>query len=147
MAISRAQMLKELLPGLNALFGLEYEKYEDEHEMIYETESSDRSFEEEVKLSLALVLHLLKLKARLLATTQHRNLSLLVTTTKQSQWASLLLRKQWKITCMTLCLLVTPKLLLALWHTPSRLKRRIHLTMASLTSYSLVMVLTCSLFW
>lgn len=51
MAISRAQMLKELLPGLNALFGLEYEKYEDEHEMIYETETSERSFEEEVKLS------------------------------------------------------------------------------------------------
>lgn len=51
MSISRAQMLKELLPGLNALFGLEYEKYEDEHEMIYETESSERSFEEEVKLS------------------------------------------------------------------------------------------------
>ena len=51
MAISRAQMLKELLPGLNALFGLEYEKYEDEHTMIYETESSERSFEEEVKLS------------------------------------------------------------------------------------------------
>jgi hypothetical protein len=51
MAISRAQTLKELLPGLNALFGLEYEKYEDEHEMIYETESSERSFEEEVKLS------------------------------------------------------------------------------------------------
>ena len=51
MAISRAQMLKELLPGLNALFGLEYEKYEDEHKAIYDTESSDRSFEEEVKLS------------------------------------------------------------------------------------------------
>ena len=51
MAISRAQMLKELLPGLNALFGLEYEKYQDEHKAIYETESSDRSFEEEVKLS------------------------------------------------------------------------------------------------
>tara|TARA_B100000965_G_scaffold404071_1_gene433803 strand:+ start:3192 stop:4130 length:939 start_codon:yes stop_codon:yes gene_type:complete len=51
MAISRAQMLKELLPGLNALFGLEYGKYEDEHTVIYETESSDRSFEEEVKLS------------------------------------------------------------------------------------------------
>jgi hypothetical protein len=49
--ISRAQMLKELLPGLNALFGLEYEKYEDEHKMLYETESSERSFEEEVKLS------------------------------------------------------------------------------------------------
>jgi hypothetical protein len=51
MAISRAQMLKELLPGLNALFGLEYQKYEDEHAEVYETESSDRSFEEEVALS------------------------------------------------------------------------------------------------
>jgi hypothetical protein len=51
MAISRAQALKELLPGLNALFGLEYKKYENEHAEIYETESSERSFEEEVKLS------------------------------------------------------------------------------------------------
>ena len=51
MAISRAQLLKELLPGLNALFGLEYAKYENEHADIYESESSDRSFEEEVKLS------------------------------------------------------------------------------------------------
>jgi hypothetical protein len=51
MAISRAQMLKELLPGLNALFGLEYQKYEGEDKEIYETESSDRSFEEEVALA------------------------------------------------------------------------------------------------
>ena len=51
MAISRAQLLKELLPGLNALYGLEYEKYENEHTEIYESETSDRSFEEEVKLS------------------------------------------------------------------------------------------------
>ena len=51
MAISRAQLLKELLPGLNALFGLEYNKYENEHDEIYDTETSDRSFEEEVKLS------------------------------------------------------------------------------------------------
>jgi hypothetical protein len=51
MAISRAQLLKELLPGLNALFGLEYKKYDDEHAEIYETENSERSFEEEVKLS------------------------------------------------------------------------------------------------
>ena len=51
MAISRAQLLKELLPGLNALFGLEYAKYGEEHKEIYETESSDRSFEEETKLS------------------------------------------------------------------------------------------------
>ena len=51
MAISRAQLLKELLPGLNALFGLEYKKYENEHEAIYETENSERSFEEELNLS------------------------------------------------------------------------------------------------
>ena len=51
MAISRAQLLKELLPGLNALFGLEYAKYGDQHKEIYETETSERSFEEEVKLS------------------------------------------------------------------------------------------------
>lgn len=51
MAISRAQLFKELLPGLNALFGLEYKKYEDEHTEIFETETSDRSFEEEQKLS------------------------------------------------------------------------------------------------
>jgi hypothetical protein len=51
MAISRAQLLKELLPGLNALFGMEYAKYDDEHKEIFETESSERSFEEETKLS------------------------------------------------------------------------------------------------
>jgi hypothetical protein len=51
MAISRAQLLKELLPGLNALFGLEYKRYGEEHKEIFETETSERSFEEETKLS------------------------------------------------------------------------------------------------
>ena len=51
MAISRSQLLKELLPGLNALFGLEYAKYGEEHKEIYEAENSERSFEEETKLS------------------------------------------------------------------------------------------------
>jgi len=51
MAISRAQLLKELLPGLNALFGLAYAGYGEEHKEIYETETSERSFEEETKLS------------------------------------------------------------------------------------------------
>ena len=51
MAISRAQLLKELLPGLNALFGVEYATYGEEHKEIYETETSERSFEEETKLS------------------------------------------------------------------------------------------------
>ena len=51
MAISRAQLLKELLPGLNALFGMEYSRYGEEHKEIYETEKSERSFEEETKLA------------------------------------------------------------------------------------------------
>ena len=51
MAISRAQLVKELEPGLNALFGLEYKRYENQHAEIYTEESSDRAFEEEVMLS------------------------------------------------------------------------------------------------
>jgi hypothetical protein len=51
MAISRAQLLKELLPGLNGLFGMSYKTYENQHTEIFEIESSDRSFEEETKLS------------------------------------------------------------------------------------------------
>jgi hypothetical protein len=51
MAISRGQLVKELEPGLNALFGLEYKQYENQHAEIYTTESSDRAFEEEVMLS------------------------------------------------------------------------------------------------
>ena len=51
MAIARAQLMKELLPGLNALFGMEYARYGEEHKEIYETETSERSFEEETKLS------------------------------------------------------------------------------------------------
>mgnify|MGYP003134455812 FL=1 len=51
MAINRAQLVKELEPGLNALFGLEYDRYENEHAEIFDTENSDRAFEEEVMLS------------------------------------------------------------------------------------------------
>lgn len=51
MAISRAQLMKELLPGLNALFGLEYKRYAEEHKEFLEIETSDRSFEEETKLA------------------------------------------------------------------------------------------------
>lgn len=51
MAISRAQLVKELEPGLNALFGMEYKNYDNEHTAIYDVESSDRAFEEEVMLS------------------------------------------------------------------------------------------------
>ena len=51
MAISRSQLVKELEPGLNALFGLEYKRYDSEHEEIFIKETSDRAFEEEVMLS------------------------------------------------------------------------------------------------
>ena len=51
MAISRAQLVKELEPGLNALFGMEYDRYDNQHTEIFETETSDRAFEEEVMLS------------------------------------------------------------------------------------------------
>jgi hypothetical protein len=51
MAINRAQLVKELTPGLHALFGLEYDRYENEHEDIFDTETSERAFEEEVMLT------------------------------------------------------------------------------------------------
>jgi hypothetical protein len=51
MAITRSQLVKELEPGLNALFGLEYKRYENEHEAIFSIETSDRAFEEEVMLT------------------------------------------------------------------------------------------------
>ena len=51
MAISRSQLVKELEPGLNALFGLEYDRYDNQHTEIFDTENSDRAFEEEVMLS------------------------------------------------------------------------------------------------
>jgi len=51
MAITRSQLVKELEPGLNALFGMEYNRYENEHEEIFDIETSDRAFEEEVMLT------------------------------------------------------------------------------------------------
>ena len=130
MAISRAQMLKELLPGLNALFGLEYERYDDEHTMIYETESSERSFEEEVKLSgfgaapvkaEGAAISYDSAQESFTARYNHETIALGFSITE----------KLWKITCMTLCLLVTPRRWLGLWLTPSRLRRLTPLTTAS----------------
>ena len=138
MAISRAQMLKELLPGLNALFGLEYGKYEDEHELIYETESSERSFEEEVKLS-GFGAAPVKTKVLQSLMIQRKSLLLHDITTKLLLWDSRLRKKRWKITCMTHCLHVIPKLLLVLWRIPSKLSRLILLTMVSPIHFRLVM--------
>ena len=83
MAINRAQLVKELVPGLHALFGLEYEKYNNEHEDIFDTESSERAFEEEVMLS-DLVKHRLKEREPQSFMTQLKNPGHLVTLMKQS---------------------------------------------------------------
>jgi hypothetical protein len=76
MAISRGQLVKELEPGLNALFGLEYKQYENQHAEIYTTESSDRAFEEEV-MYLGLLKHRLSLKVLAWLLTMLKRLSLL----------------------------------------------------------------------
>ena len=93
MAISRAQMMKELLPGLNALFGLEYGSYENEHEDIYEMERRKKS-------------------------------SRLATTTRRLLLDSPLRRKRLRIIFMILSRLATPRLLLVLRRTPSKLRLR-----------------------
>jgi len=121
MAISRAQLLKELLPGLNALFGLQYATYGEEHKEIYETEKSERSFEEETKLS-GFSAAPSRTKVLPLLMTMRKKRSRLATTTKPSPWVSQSLKKRLKITCTTACLLATPRVWLVLWLTPSRLK-------------------------
>jgi hypothetical protein len=120
MAISRSQLLKELLPGLNALFGMEYKRYGEEHKEIYETETSERSFEEEVKLS-GFSAAPVKNEGNAIV---YEKLGLLVTTTKPSPLVFRSLKKRSKITCTTACRRVTPKVWLVQWLTPSRLRPR-----------------------
>ena len=81
MAISRGQLVKELEPGLNALFGLEYKQYENQHAEIYTTESSDRAFEEEVMLS-GFAQAKVKAEGSELSLIMHKKLTLLDTLTK-----------------------------------------------------------------
>ena len=82
MAISRTQLVKELEPGLNALFGLEYKRYENQHAEIYVTESSDRAFEEEVMLS-GFANAQVKAEGSGYHSILHKKLTLLVTLTTQ----------------------------------------------------------------
>jgi hypothetical protein len=84
MAISRSQLVKELEPGLNALFGLEYNRYENQHAEIFATESSDRAFEEEVMLSGFGSAPVSNKKVLVLCTIKLKKLSQLDTHTKQS---------------------------------------------------------------
>ena len=125
MAISRGQLVKELEPGLNALFGLEYKRYENQHAEIYTTESSDRAFEEEVMLS-GFAQAQLKLKEVELLLTMLKKLSLLDTLTRLWLLLSQLLKKLLRTTCMTDLLVDIQKHLLDLWRTLNKLKLLIH---------------------
>ena len=100
MAISRNQLVKELEPGLNALFGLEYKQYEQEHAEIYTTESSDRAFEEEVMLS-GFAQAQVKPEGSGVASTVLKKLSQLDTLTRQSLLGLQSLRKLLRTICMT----------------------------------------------
>jgi len=82
MAISRSQLVKELEPGLNALFGLEYKNYANEHAEIFSSENSDRAFEEEVMLS-GFGNAAVKPEGQVSTTTRHKKLSRLVTRMKR----------------------------------------------------------------
>ena len=130
MAISRAQLAKELEPGLNALFGLEYDRYENEHAEIFEEEASDRAFEEEVMLggfSTAPV----KTRAELSRSMTRRKHTLLVTRTRQSLWPSQLRKRLSKTTFMTDLQVGTRRLWLVRWLKPSRSRPQAFLTMPS----------------
>ena len=109
MAISRNQLVKELEPGLNALFGLEYKQYENQTADIYTTESSDRAFEEEVMLS-GFAQAQVKPEGAELHTTTLKKLSQLDTLTRQLLSLLLSLRKQLRTIFMTDWLLDTQKL-------------------------------------
>ena len=119
MAISRAQLLKELLPGLNALFGLEYARYGEQHKEIYETETSERSFEEETKLS-GFSAAPVKNEGSAIAYDNAQEAFTTRTTTKPSPWALRSLKKLSKITSTILCQPAIPKVWLVLWLTPSK---------------------------
>jgi hypothetical protein len=93
MAISRGQLVKELEPGLNALFGLEYKRYENQHAEIYATETSDRAFEEEVMLS-GFANAQVKPEGSGVVLTALKKLTLLDTLWKQWLLLSQLLRKR-----------------------------------------------------
>ena len=108
MAISRQQLAKELEPGLNALFGLECKNYENQHAEIFDTENSDRAFEEDVMLSGFDKANVKAEGSAVLMTTRKR-LSLQDINTRQLLSRLQSLKKRLKITCITRSLLVIQK--------------------------------------
>jgi hypothetical protein len=104
MAITRGQILKELVPGLNAIFGTEYSRYENEHAVLFDEESSNRAFEEEV-LFPGFEAAQTKFEGQAVAYGNTGEGYVSRYTMKLSLWHSQLLRKQWKTICMTSYLL------------------------------------------
>ncbi len=100
MAISRGQLVKELEPGLNALFGLEYKRYENQHAQIFDSENSDRAFEEEVMLS-GFANAQTKPEGSAVTFDTLKKLSRADIRTRQLLLHSQSLKKRLKITCMT----------------------------------------------
>jgi hypothetical protein len=144
MAISRAQLLKELLPGLNALFGLEYAKYGEEHKEIFETETSERSFEEETKLSgfsaapvknEGSAISYDNAQEAWTARYQHETIALGFSVTEEAVEDNL----------YDSCQLVTPRLWLVPCRTPSKLRLLLSLTTHLLVARPTVTVLSCVL--
>jgi hypothetical protein len=123
MAISRQQLTKELEPGLNALFGLEYNRYENEHAEIYNTESSDRAFEEEVMLS-AFAGAPVKQEGAAVTFDQANEAYTARYTHETIALRLQSLRKLSKITCMTDLRVVTQELLRDLCLTQNKLKQQ-----------------------
>jgi hypothetical protein len=127
MAITRSQLVKELEPGLNALFGLEYNRYDNEHAEIYATESSDRAFEEEVMLS-GFAGAPVKQEGAMVVFDQANEAFTARYSHEQLHLLSLLLKKRLKTTCMTNLQEDTQELLLDLCQTQNKLKQRQYLT-------------------
>ena len=123
MAISRSQLAKELEPGLNALFGMEYNRYDDEHAEIFDTETSDRAFEEEVMLS-----------GFGNAPTKTEGAGVSFDDANEAYTARL------KTICMIVLALVTQKPLPVLWRIQSKLKPLRFLTTLSIRHLQVVMV-------
>ncbi len=121
MAISRAQLAKELEPGLNALFGLSYDFYPNQYEAIFAIEDSERAFEEEVLIS-GFGSAPVKRKELVLHLTRRRKVSLPVIRTIRLLWHLVLPLKQLRTTCTTPWDVVIRRRLRIQWRTPRKLR-------------------------
>jgi len=121
MAMNRASFAKTLEPGLNTLFGLEYDSYPAEYAAVFESNSSQKAYEEDVLLS-GLAKRQQKLRVERSLMTAQANSGLRVTSTKLSPWRSQSLRKLKRTVSMVRLLRVTQRRWHGLWHRPKKLR-------------------------